>query len=68
MVHQNAAPFDAQTPYVLAMVDLAEGPRLMTVLEDCSVDELDADLELEIVFRGEEDGFIVPVFRPADQG
>lgn len=68
VVHQNAAPFDSRTPYILAMVDLAEGPRLMTVLDDCSVDDLRADLELEVAFRIEEDGFTVPVFRPADRG
>jgi uncharacterized OB-fold protein len=65
VVHQNAAPFGARTPYVLAMVDLAEGPRLMTVVEDCPFDELRADLELSLGFRDDEDGFVVPVFRLA---
>jgi len=63
VVHQNAAPFDARTPYVLAMVDLVEGPRLMTVLEGCPIDELRADLDLQIAFRQDSDGFTVPVFR-----
>lgn len=66
VVHQNAAPFDTRTPYVVAMVDLEEGPRLMTVVEGCSVDDLRADMELVLGFREEEDGFVVPVFRPAD--
>ena len=66
VIHQNAAPFDARTPYVVAIVDLDEGPRLMTVIEDCPVDELRADLELSLAFREDEDGFLVPVFRPAD--
>ncbi|CAM2846272.1 DNA-binding protein [Mycobacterium intermedium] len=65
VVHRNAAPFDVRTPYVLAMVDLAEGPRLMTVLEDCPVENLCAELSLEVAFRTDEDGFVVPVFRPA---
>jgi uncharacterized OB-fold protein len=64
VIHQNAAPFDARTPYVVAMVDLAEGPRLMTVIEDCAVEKLQADLELVITFRDDDDGFTVPVFRP----
>lgn len=64
VVHQNAAPFSALTPYVLAMVDLVEGPRLMTVLEDCPIDDLCADMDLVIAFRDDEDGFTVPVFRP----
>jgi uncharacterized OB-fold protein len=68
VIHQNAAPFDARTPYVVAMVDLVEGPRLMTVIEDCPVENLRADMELTIAFRDDDDGFIVPVFRPATEG
>lgn len=64
VVHQNAAPFDARTPYVVAMVDLEEGPRVMAVVEDCRLDDLRADMALTIGFREDEDGFIVPVFRP----
>lgn len=64
VVHQNAAPFDARTPYVVAMVDLVEGPRLMTTIEECRVDALEAGLELAIDFRCEEDGFVVPYFQP----
>lgn len=67
VIHQNAAPFDARTPYVVAMVDLAEGPRLMTIIEDCPVEKLAAGMELTIVFRDEDDGFTVPVFRPATE-
>lgn len=65
VIHQNAAPFDVRTPYVLAMVDLEEGPRLMTVVENCRVEDLRADMQLVIAFRDDEDGFVVPVFRPA---
>ena len=67
VIHQNAAPFDARTPYVVAMVDLIEGPRLMTVIEDCPVENLRAELELTITFREDDDGFTVPVFRPATE-
>ena len=65
VIHQNAAPFDVRAPYVLAMVDLEEGPRLMTVVENCRVENLRADMELVIAFRDDEDGFVVPVFHPA---
>ena len=46
------------------MVDLAEGPRLMTAIEDCPLDALVADLELVLDFRHDDDGFVVPIFRP----
>lgn len=65
VIHRNAAPFDVRTPYVLAMVDLEEGPRLMTIVENCRTDDLRADMELVIAFRDDEDGFLVPVFHPA---
>jgi uncharacterized protein len=63
VIHQNAAPFDARLPYIVAMVDLEEGPRLMTML-DCPVDQLCAEMELELDFAEAGDGFVVPVFRP----
>ena len=65
VVHQNAAPFDAHCPYVVAMVDLVEGPRLMSVIEECPSENLCAELELEIAFREDDHGFVIPVFRPA---
>ncbi|OBK39239.1 DNA-binding protein [Mycobacterium sp. 1245111.1] len=66
VIHQNGPPFDSRVPYVLAMVDLLEGPRLMTVVDDCSGDDLRPDLELVIAFRENDDGFVVPVFVPAN--
>lgn len=65
VIRQNAAPFDADLPYIVAMVDLEEGPRLMTVVADCAVEQLCAGMELVLGFREDADGFVVPVFRPA---
>jgi len=64
VVHQNAAPFADRTPYVVAMVDLSEGPRIMTAIEGCDAKDLTPDMELEAAFRTDDDGFAVPVFRP----
>jgi uncharacterized protein len=52
----------ASGPYVVAMVDLAEGPRIMTVIE--GIPEPQPDMELQLAFRTGDDGFNVPVFRP----
>ena len=64
VVHRNDLPsFGARTPYVAAMVDLAEGPRMSTEVVEAGEDEdglLRMGMELEVAFR---DG--VPVFRPA---
>lgn len=64
VVYQNVSPFADRTPYVAAIVDLAEGPRVMTVIEDCPITDLRAGLEVEVSFRVDEDGFKSPVFRP----
>ncbi|MGW7422197.1 Zn-ribbon domain-containing OB-fold protein [Streptomyces sp. NPDC054813] len=59
VVHRNdLPPFGDRVPYVAAVVDLAEGPRMMTELVDTP--EPRAGLELEVAFRAG-----VPVFRAA---
>ncbi|MBT2505419.1 Zn-ribbon domain-containing OB-fold protein [Streptomyces sp. ISL-98] len=71
VVHRNdLPPFGARTPYTAAVVDLAEGPRMMTEIVDCAEGELRIGMELEVAFREggdavETDGCAVPVFRPA---
>lgn len=70
VVHRNdLPPFGSRVPYVAAVVDLAEGPRMMTEIVDCgeSGHELRIGMALEVAFRetGEgEGGVAVPVFRP----
>ncbi|MFF7561844.1 Zn-ribbon domain-containing OB-fold protein [Streptomyces pseudovenezuelae] len=60
VVHRNdLPPFKDRTPYVAAVVDLAEGPRMMTEIVDCPHGELRAGADLVAVFP---DG--VPKFRP----
>ncbi|WP_329598229.1 Zn-ribbon domain-containing OB-fold protein [Streptomyces pseudovenezuelae] len=60
VVHRNdLPPFKDRTPYVAAVVDLAEGPRMMTEIVDCTHGELRAGADLVVVFP---DG--VPKFRP----
>lgn len=57
--HNDLPPFGERTPYVAAVVDLAEGPRMAT--EIVGPGELRAGAELEVAFR---EG--VPVFRCAN--
>jgi uncharacterized OB-fold protein len=66
VVHTNdLPPFPERVPYVAAIVDLAEGPRMMTNVEGCAVDELEIGMALEVDFRALTDDVTVPVFRPA---
>jgi hypothetical protein len=60
VVHRtDLPPFSERTPYVAAVVDLAEGPRMATEVVGTE-GELRAGMALEVTFR---DG--VPVFRAA---
>jgi uncharacterized OB-fold protein len=65
IVRQNdLAPFRDRLPYVAAVVDLDEGPRLMTNVVDCAVEDVRIGMPLEFTTRVTEE-FAVPVFRPA---
>lgn len=60
VVHRNdLPPFGERTPYVAAVVELVEGPRMMTEIVDCPAGELRAGMAVEVAFRAG-----VPVFRP----
>ncbi|MFJ7156250.1 Zn-ribbon domain-containing OB-fold protein [Streptomyces sp. NPDC101118] len=66
VVYRNdLPPFGSRVPYVAAVADLAEGPRMMTEVIDCAADGLRVGMPLELAFRVETDGIHVPVFRPA---
>ncbi|MEV5507806.1 Zn-ribbon domain-containing OB-fold protein [Streptomyces orinoci] len=66
VVHMNdLPPFRGRLPYVAAMADLAEGPRLATELVDCEPDALRMGMPLEVVFRALPDASGGPDGRPA---
>ncbi len=74
ITRQNGVPpFRDALPYVLAYVDLEEGPRLMTNIVGCDPEEVSIGQEVVVDFQdvdasdlGEAGGsFAVPRFRPA---
>jgi len=56
--------------YVLAYVELEEGPRMMTNIVDCeqTPEALQLDMKLEIAFTPMDDDITLPLFRPAKGG
>lgn len=58
-------PFSDSVPYVAAVVDLEEGPRVMTQIVDAGPAELSLGMSLEVVFRPLNDEITAPYFRPA---
>jgi uncharacterized protein len=66
IVYQNdLPPFNERVPYVAAVVDLAEGPRMMTNVVGCEFDDLAVGMALRLEITDIADGFHVPMFRPA---
>lgn len=65
--HRPAPGFEGDAPYVIAIVTLDEGPRLMTNLIDVepTPEALPADLPLEVVYDDVTDEITLTKFRPA---
>lgn len=62
--HRPAPGFDA--PHAIAVVELEEGPRMMTNIVDCpqTPEALQLDMPLEVVFEPRSDEISLPLFRP----
>ena len=66
VTHQNQAPgFRESLPYVLAVVQLDEGPRLMTNVVGSSPEQVRIGMPVEVVFEDVTPEITLPKFRPA---
>ncbi len=63
--HRPAPGFE--TPYAIAVVELEEGPRMMTNIVDSpqTPEALILDMPLEVVFTEMDEEISLPQFRPA---
>ena len=65
IVYRNdLEPFSGWGAYVPAVVELDEGPRLMTTIVDCPHDQLAVGMPVEVVFRDLTEQWAAPDFRP----
>ena len=65
VTHQNQAPgFREELPYVLAIVELAEGVRMMTNVVGCPPDMVRIGMPVEVVFDDVTPDVTLPKFRP----
>ena len=61
--------FAGQEPYVIAVVELEEGPRVTTNVVGCEPEDVRVGMPVELTFEEKgEDGFALPLFRPAGAG
>jgi uncharacterized OB-fold protein len=67
--HPTHYAFAGQVPYILAIVELAEGPRLVTAITGAAPEEIRGGQPVRVVFREVADGVTLPYFELArDQG
>lgn len=57
-------PFTEDIPYTIAMVDLDEGPRMLTTIADAEPAELKIGMKVEVVFDNVTEEIAIPRFRP----
>jgi uncharacterized protein len=66
VVHVNdLPPWPERVPYIAAIVELDEGPRLMTNVVECAFEDVHCGLAVSVVFKEHADDLHVPVFRPS---
>lgn len=66
LFHQVYHPgFAERVPYNVAVVELAEGPRITTNVTGCASEDLRAGMALDVWFEKVADDVALPKFRPA---
>jgi uncharacterized OB-fold protein len=66
VMHQIYHPaFAADVPYAVVVVKLAEGPKIISNLVDCPVDEIRLGMPVEVVFAPATADIVLPKFRRA---
>jgi uncharacterized OB-fold protein len=57
--------FSKDVPYSVALVELEEGPRMITNLVDCPFNNITIGMPVEVVFKDVTEKISLPQFRPA---
>jgi uncharacterized protein len=64
VVYRTASSvFQGRVPYVFAIAELEEGPRLTVNVIDTPLEDLRCDMPVEVVFDHETDDFVLPCVR-----
>ncbi len=65
VVRQGRGPYGEATPYVVAYVELVEGPRIVTNIVDAEPEELEIGQAVTVVFDTTEGDPKLPRFTPS---
>ena len=65
-MHRALNPaFEDDLPYVVTVIELEEGPRMVSRVTGCAPERLAIDLPVEVAFERVSDQFVLPIFRSA---
>lgn len=53
-----------ETPYTIAYIELAEGPKMLTNIVNCPPEQLKIGQSVKLTFQPSENGQLIPVFEP----
>jgi len=59
--------YAADVPYVIALITLAEGPRMMSNVIGCDVESVKCGMAVEVVFERWSAEITIPKFRPVGE-
>jgi uncharacterized OB-fold protein len=62
--HGNITGWHQRIPYAVALIELAEGVRMMSNIIDCDVDAVRSGMPVKLTYT-EIDGRVLPAFTPA---
>lgn len=60
--------FKGKEPYVVAVIELSEGPRVITNIVGCETSEVHVDMPVTVTFEDAGEDLSIPLFRPAKGG
>ena len=57
--------YSKDVPYAVATIHLDEGPRMLSNIVGCKLEDIKVDMPVEVYFEDVTDGFTLPKFKPA---
>ncbi len=63
--HAVSKAYAAEAPYVVALIQLEEGPTMMSNVVQCDVQDVKVGMPVEVMFEEWSEEITVPKFYPA---
>lgn len=69
VVHRPSKPevFEEKLPIISSVVELSEGPKILTNLLNCQPENVEIGMEVSVCFEEVSDGVILPQFEPINE-